>query len=74
VVANPSAGLVLWFVPEKEIIVVHSTDEAIERYRYLLAHDAERRKMGEAARQRVLKEHTMRHRAQQLVEIVRRYL
>jgi glycosyltransferase involved in cell wall biosynthesis len=74
VVANPYEGLDLWFEPEKEIIVVNSTEEALERYRSLLAHDSERQRMGEAARARVLKEHTMRHRAQQLVEIVQRYL
>ncbi|MGV2433820.1 MAG UNVERIFIED_CONTAM: glycosyltransferase [Anaerolineae bacterium] len=33
--------------------MVQSAEEAIERYRYLLAHDAERRQVGEAARRRV---------------------
>ncbi|MAS37201.1 MAG: hypothetical protein CL610_24585 [Anaerolineaceae bacterium] len=74
IVANPYEGLDLWFEPEKEIIVVHSQEEALDRYRYLLSHDAERHKMGEAARQRVLNEHTMRHRARQLADIVRHYL
>ena len=74
IVANPYEGLDLWFEPEKEIIVVNSHEEALERYRYLLKHDSERQKMGEAARRRVLNEHTMRHRAQQLVDIVRGYV
>ena len=73
IVANPYDGLDLWFEPGKEIIVVNSYEEALERYQYLLSHDAERRSMGAAARARVLKEHTMRHRARQLAEIVKQY-
>jgi spore maturation protein CgeB len=74
VVANPYEGLELWFEPGKEMLVVHSYEEALDRYDYLLRHEVERQKMGEAARQRVLKEHTMRHRARQLIEIVLSYL
>ncbi len=73
IVANPYDGLELWFEPEKEIIVVNSHEEALGRYRYLLKNDSERQKMGEAARQRVLNQHTMRHRARQLVAIVNGY-
>jgi len=47
----------------KELIVVHSADEAIERYTWLLGHDDARLKIGQAARERFLKEHTFRHRA-----------
>lgn len=73
IVANPYLGIETWFEPGKEIIIVHSADEAVDRYRYLLGHEAERRAIGQAARERVLKEHTFRHRARQLVEIVRGY-
>jgi glycosyltransferase involved in cell wall biosynthesis len=74
IVSNPYAGLELWFEPNKEIIIVHSAEEALERYRHLLAHDAERQAIGQAARRRLLAEHTYRHRAQQLLDIVRGYL
>jgi glycosyltransferase involved in cell wall biosynthesis len=74
IVANPYEGIETWFEPGKELFVVHSCDEAVDRYRYLLAHDSERRAVGRAARERVLKEHTFQHRARQLVEIVRQYL
>jgi glycosyltransferase involved in cell wall biosynthesis len=74
IVANPYEGIELWFEPGKELFLVHSREEAIDRYRYLLAHDNERIAIGQAARERVLKEHTFRHRAQQLVEIVKGYL
>jgi hypothetical protein len=73
-VCNPYEGIETWFEPEKELIVVESAEEAVERYRWLLAHDTERRKMGEAARERLLKEHTFRHRARQLVEIIQGHL
>ncbi len=72
-VCNPYDGIEAWFEPNKELFVVHSEEEAIDRYRYLLTHDAERRQVAAAARQRVLKQHTFRHRARQLIDIVREY-
>ena len=74
IVANPYQGIEEWFQPEKEIIVARSADEAIDRYAYLLAHDSERRSIGIAARRRVLKQHTFRHRADDLVGIIRQYI
>lgn len=74
IVANPYQGIEEWFQPEKEIIVARSADEAIDRYAYLLAHDSERRAIGIAARRRVLKQHTFRHRADDLVGIIRQYI
>jgi spore maturation protein CgeB len=74
IVANTYAGIEEWLEPGKELIVVDSQEEALDRYRYLLSHESERLAIGRAARERVLKQHTMRHRAQQLVEIVRGYL
>jgi glycosyltransferase involved in cell wall biosynthesis len=71
IVANPYLGIETWFEPGKEIFVVESPEEAVDRYRYLLSHDSERQAAGRAARERVLKEHTFQHRARQLVEIVR---
>jgi hypothetical protein len=73
-VCNPYAGIETWFEPEKELVVVHSAEEAVERYSWLLTHDDTRRKMGQAARERFLKEHTVRHRARQLVETIQGYL
>lgn len=73
-VCNPYAGIETWFEPEKELIVVHSAEEAIERYTWLLRHDDARQRMGQAARERFLKEHTYRHRARQLVGLIEGYL
>ena len=74
IVANPYNGLDQWFEPEKEIVIVNSGEEALDRYRFLLSHDEARLRMALAARERVLKEHTFRHRARDLVKIVQMYL
>jgi len=73
IVANPYLGIDTWFEPGKEIIVIQSPEEAVERYRALLTADREREAIGAAARARVLKEHTFRHRAQRLVQIIQEY-
>jgi hypothetical protein len=74
IVSNPYSGIETWFEPGKEVFIVESGEEAIERYRFLLANDSARRAAGEAARARLLKEHTFQHRARQLVEIVKGYV
>ena len=74
IVANPYLGIEEWFEPEVELIVVNSTAEAIERYQHLLGNDKERLAIGRAARQRVLKQHTFRHRAAELLDLIRQYI
>ena len=41
-VANPYLGIEEWFEPDKELFVVRSAEEAIERYRHLLNNESER--------------------------------
>lgn len=72
-VANPYEGIENWFEPDKEIIMVESAEEALERYQFLLNNENERQRIGQAARERALKQHTFKHRAQSLVEIVQQY-
>ncbi len=74
IISNPYLGIEEWFEPGKEIIVVHSQEEAIDRYRYLLSHEAERLALGQAARHRLLHQHTFQHRARQLVGIIEGYI
>jgi hypothetical protein len=74
IVSNPYLGVETWFEPEREIIVVHSAEEAVERYEWLLTHHTQRESIGQAARARLLGEHTFRHRAAQLRNIVASYL
>ncbi len=69
-VSNPYKGLEEWFESKKEIFIIESAQEAIEIYKWLLKNDTQRRKVGRQARERVLKEHTYRHRAKELAKIV----
>ena len=70
IVSNPYKGLEEWFEPKKEIFIIRSAEEAIEIYKWLLRNSAERRKVGEQARKRVLRDHTYQHRARELVRIL----
>jgi hypothetical protein len=71
IVGNPYLGVETWFEPGREIVIVGSAQEAVERYRGLLRHEQERAALGRAARARVLAEHTHQHRARELLRIVR---
>lgn len=70
IVSNPWEGIERWFEPGSEVAVVSSTDEAVETYRALLDDPAQADEMGRRARERVLDEHTYRHRARRLLELV----
>jgi Glycosyl transferases group 1 len=70
IVSNPYDGIDRWFEPGSELIVVSSAEEAVATYRELLADPAQAESMGRRARERVLDEHTYRHRARQLLELV----
>ncbi|MBI5789487.1 MAG: glycosyltransferase [Candidatus Schekmanbacteria bacterium] len=71
IVSNPCAGMERWFEPGKEILVVHSADEALETYQGLLKDANKRRELGQAAKRRVLAEHTTRQRAKELLEYLK---
>jgi spore maturation protein CgeB len=70
IVANPYAGIERWFEPGSELLVVSDEAEAIDAYRELLADPAQAEAFGRRARERVLDEHTYRHRARQLLELL----
>jgi len=73
IVSNPCVGMEEWFEPGREIVQVASADEAVDRYRYLLSHEDERRALGAAARRRALADHTSVRRAAQLLAILDEY-
>lgn len=73
IVSSPYDGLEKWFDTKKEILIVNSVDECIETYNFLMDNAEIRLKMGQAAQNRVLKEHTSSHRAKQLIEIIKKY-
>jgi glycosyltransferase involved in cell wall biosynthesis len=70
IVANPYNGVERWFEPGSEIVVVSDEEQAVETYRELLADPALAEAMGRRARERVLDEHTYRHRARQLLALL----
>jgi spore maturation protein CgeB len=57
-------GLDSFFTPDEEILVSHSSDEAMIYLEEI--SELERRRLGYRARERVLARHTMRHRAAEL--------
>lgn len=74
IVSNRCEGMEEWFELDKEMVMVNDADQIMETYHWLLSDDVPRRKMGQAARARVLSEHTYRHRANQLMGILEGFL
>ncbi len=70
IVSNPYNGLERWFEPGSELIVVDDTQSAIDAYRTLLDDPGLAEEMGRRARARVLEEHTYRHRARQVLDLI----
>jgi hypothetical protein len=62
------------FEPDKEIVAYRSAGECVELVQYYLAHESERQAIAHAGHRRVLREHTYRHRMQQLVDMVEQCL
>ncbi len=69
VVSRPYSGLGTWFDLGTEMLVASNFDEVIKLYEWLLDDDEARMKLGKAARDRVLAEHTIWHRAEQFVQM-----
>src|SRR4051812_13157995 len=70
IVSNPYDGIERWFEPGSELIVVDDAEQATNAYRELLADPAQAEELGRRARERVLDEHTYRHRARQLLALL----
>ena len=70
IVSNPYNGIERWFEPGSELLVVEDAEQAANAYRELIADPAQAEEMGRRARERVLDEHTYRHRARQLLELI----
>lgn len=71
IVSNPYNGIEEWFDVGKEVLVAKSEDEASELYNWLLSDEEARLRLSSGARQRFLREHTHRHRAQELLNILK---
>lgn len=71
IVSAPYNGLEKWFDINREMLVAENTEEAVELYRWLLEDENARKRFGLRARQRVVKEHTFRHRAKRILRILK---
>ena len=70
IVANPYLGIEQWFEPGSELLVVESAGEAVDAYTNLLDDPAQAVELGRRARERVLDEHTYRHRARRVLDLI----
>ncbi|WP_458719147.1 CgeB family protein [Candidatus Nitrosocosmicus sp. R] len=73
IVSSPYSGLERWFDIGKEIIVANSPNDAIGIYQNLLDDPDQRDKMGRLSYNRVIKEHTSKHRAMEMLKIIEKY-
>jgi len=73
IVSAPYEGIENWFQVGKELLVANSTEECIEIYKMLMDSPELRLSMGNAAYERVKNEHTSRHRARQIIQIIKQY-
>ncbi|HEY8413706.1 MAG TPA: glycosyltransferase, partial [Pyrinomonadaceae bacterium] len=62
------AGIETFLEPDREVLVARNGDDVIRHLRTLGQSRA--RQIGQAARQRVLSEHTYQHRAEQLQQVL----
>jgi spore maturation protein CgeB len=58
------------FEPDVEVMVYDSLDDCVEKVRYLLAHDAERKAIAQAGQRRTLHDHTFSRRVETLAGII----
>jgi glycosyltransferase involved in cell wall biosynthesis len=72
IVSNPYDGIEEWFDVGKEVLVAKDGDQVQELYGWLLSDEEARLRMGEAARQKALQQHTHRHRAQEILNILKK--
>lgn len=68
IITDAFKGVELFLEPGKEILVAHSGEEVAEHVRALSGPEA--RRIGQAALQRVLSEHTYAHRASKVEEVL----
>ena len=69
-ICTPADDLTSYFEPDKEIVIVNSTDELIEKCKYYLAHDSERDQIAIAGHTRMLLNHQWSHRFQYIFKEV----
>ena len=61
------------FEPDKEVLTYKSAAECVEKVRYILGHEAERRDVADAGQRRTLRDHNFDKRAARIDEIIKKY-
>jgi len=69
---DAKADIARHFTPEREIVLYRSVDELRALARELLGDASARRAIAAAARERALREHTWRHRMEELLTVALR--
>jgi len=64
------ANLSELFQPDAEVVAYRDAGECVEKVKYLLAHEAERRRIAVAGQRRTLRDHTFESRAAQIDGII----
>lgn len=62
------------FEENKEVVAFSSTEECVEKIRYLMNHPAERSKIAAAGQARTLRDHTIQSRCQTIAETAKTFL
>ncbi len=70
--SDAKADIARHFTPDREIVLYRSVAELADRARVLLGDGALRRRLAAAARERAVREHTWRHRVEELLTITLR--
>ena len=70
--SDAKADIARHFTPDREIVLYRSAAELADRARALLADDTLRRRLAAAARERAVREHTWRHRLEELLTVTLR--
>lgn len=70
-ISDGGEHLSTFFEPDKEIVAYDSADDLVEKIRFFLAHDKEREKIARAGYRRVMLDHRIGRRFQELDELIR---
>jgi len=62
------------FVEDREIVCFRSPEELREKAKYYLQHEVERRQIALAGQQRTMREHTLKHRIESILEVTNEIL
>lgn len=69
-ITDRGSALREFFLPDEEIVTYVTIDECVEKVKYLLDHDSERREIAAKGQRRTLSEHTVMHQCIKINDIL----